>query len=378
MKRYKHNLSHYNITTVDMGKLYPIGCQEVLPGDSFSHATSLLVRTPALSKPVMHPVQVRVHHFYVPNRLVWSGWEDFITGEDATPPPTITPNGPVNAKLYSYMGASGQGVALNAMPIRAFNKVYNEYYRDQDLCVERSEDDISIPKIAWEKDIFTASRPWPQKGDAVTIPIGGTAPITTDSTVRSPETGIVPSTGNGFGFTGLQDAGANIVADLQEATSADVRAVREAFALQRYQEARARYGSKYVDYLRYCGVNPSDSRLQRPEYLGGGKQTITFSEVVRTEGAAGTALGQLGGHGIAAMRTNRYQRYFEEHGHVISCLSIRPKSVYIRNTPKNFIKTTKEDYFQKELQDIGQQELYNKEVYSQHADPDGIYGQAYR
>jgi hypothetical protein len=170
----------------------------------------------------------------------------------------------------------------------------------------------------------------------------------------------------------------SLTADLSNATAQDVIAIRRAFALQRYQEARAAFGSEYVDYLRYCGVIPSDSRLQRPEYLGGGKQTVTFSEVLRTEGASGSGLGDLGGHGIAALRSNRYRRFFEEHGHIITCMSIRPKSVYMNPGPKMFTKTTKEDYFQKELQMIGMQEIKNREVYAGHTTPDGTFGFAPR
>lgn len=149
--------------------------------------------------------------------------------------------------------------------------------------------------------------------------------------------------------------------------------------MQRYQEARARYGSRYTEYLRYLGITPSDARLQRPEYLGGGRQAVAFSEVLRTGNdqslGSEAPIGELNGHGIAAMRSNRYRKFFEEHGHVISVMSVRPKAIYGQNLHRKWSRRFKEDYFQKELQDIGQQEVYNREVWAQgNAEDDGIFG----
>jgi len=158
----------------------------------------------------------------------------------------------------------------------------------------------------------------------------------------------------------------------------DVNTVREAFALQRYQEARARYGSRYTEYLRYLGVRSSDSRLQRPEYLGGGKQTISFSEVLQTAMTEGDAddygVGVMRGHGISAMRSRRYRRFFEEHGLVLSLLSVRPRTMYGQGLDRMWSRSTKEDYFQKELEAIGQQEVLNKEVYFADSGPTDVFG----
>jgi hypothetical protein len=382
MKRYKHSLSHYHLTSFDMGQLVPVGCLEVLPGDTFQQQTSALVRVTPQLKPLMHPVNCQIHHFYVPNRLLWSGWEDFITGESATPPPTISGSAHTEGTLSDYLGVfNDSSNDFSALPVRAYNMIYNEFYRDQDLVSEVSEDTNVVQKAAWSKDYFTTSRPWPQKGDAVTIPIGDKAWVATDKG-ENQNFGVYSSAEDDYRKILTSDSNAKIsntsavqadslYADLTTASAVDIREFREAFALQRYQEARARYGSNYVDYLRYIGVKPSDGRLSRPEYLGGGRQSISFSEVLNT---SNTGLGELGGHGIAALRSNRYRRFFEEHGWVITMMTVRPKPIYVNGLDKKFFKTTKEDYYQKELEHVGQQEVYNKEIYAAHSDPDGVFG----
>lgn len=391
MKRSKHKLSHYRLMSGHMGKLLPCGVVEVLPGDTFDHASSVLLRVSPLAAPVMHPVSVRVHHFFVPNRLVWDGWEDFITGEDATPPPTITVAAdPTTQPLLDYIGIPPvTGVVINELPVRAYNLIFNEYYRDQDLVTERLEDDVTLASIAWEKDYLSSARPWAQKGADVVLPIGTRAPVrgigkdnqnwsTTDTPVYETDaTGtrtylnqspIGETTDTIFRVQEDPDNAGfpNIWADLANATSTNILDVRRAFALQRYEEARARYGSRYTEYLRYLGVKPSDARLQRPEYLGGGKQTIAFSEVLQT--ALGedeeNVVGTMRGHGIAALRSRRYRRFFEEHGFVISVLSVRPKAMYMNSIHRQFLRSTKEHYYQKELELIGQQEIMLNEVFA--------------
>lgn len=159
-----------------------------------------------------------------------------------------------------------------------------------------------------------------------------------------------------------------------------INQLREAFALQRYAEARARYGSRYTEYLRYLGVRSSDARLQRPEYLGGGKSTMQFSEVLQTgpnnvDFTEGQTVGQMFGHGIASVKSNRYRRYFEEHGWVMSILQVMPKPLYSQGLPKMYSRQTKEDFFQKELQHIGQQEVSAGELYYESsATADDVWG----
>lgn len=136
------------------------------------------------------------------------------------------------------------------------------------------------------------------------------------------------------------------------------------------------YGSRYTEYLRYLGVRSSDARLQRPEYLGGGKQTIAFSEILQagTNFDANTGVGTMRGHGITAVRSNRYRRFFEEHGLVLSLLSIRPKTMYVNGLPRMWSRSTREDYWQRELEMIGQQEILNQELYTADTGPTDVFG----
>lgn len=405
MKRNKFSLSHYKLLTCDMGELVPCSVMEVLPGDTVQQATSLLVRTSPLLAPVMHPVHVRVHCWFVPHRLVWDGWEDFITGGpdglDAAVVPQVTLPAVVSGSLPDYLGVPvGYAGTVNAMPFRGYNLIWNEWYRDQDLqadLVVNTDDGpddgaaiYSLQNVAWEKDYFTSARPWEQKGPAVTIPIGTTAPVTRDANAagwlaftggtNTPNTGSPVSTAAGD----LQSAGnaisldpnSGLSADLTNASAITVNALREALAIQRYEEARARYGSRYVEYLRYLGVRSSDARLQRPEYLGGGRNTIQFSEVLQSAPGAepDSHVGDLKGHGIGAVRSNRYRRFFEEHGYVFCFVSVLPKTMYMSALWRHWVRKNKDDYWQKEFEHIGQQPVYNKEVYANHSVPDGTFG----
>lgn len=404
MKRGKHNLSNYKLLSCNQGQLVPIGLTEVLPGDTIQHATSLLLRTQPLVTPVMHPVHVRVHHWFVPHRLVWNDWENFITGgpdgNNSSTFPTITINNAAVGSLADYLGIPpgvAQNVPVSALPFRAYALIFNEWYRDQDLVtaltVDKTDGDdtttnTTLQSCAWEKDYFTTARPFAQKGPDVTLPLGVSAPILADGPLALQTGTDGPRTmqfvsGQGFlGISGNATATLNatysggLIADLAGATAAEVNTIRLAMALQRYEEARARYGSRYTEYLRFLGIRSSDARLQRPEYLGGGKQTIQFSEVLQTGLSVDTedepigTIGNLKGHGIAAARTNRYRRFFEEHGYVISLLSVKPRTMYIDGLPRTWNRRSKTDFWQKELQHVGQQEVLKKEIYVQGTSAD--------
>lgn len=420
MKRNKFSLSNYKLLTCDMGELVPCGLTEVIPGDSIQQATSALIRVSPLMAPVMHPVHVRIHHWFVPHRLVWEDFEKFITGGpdglDASVHPTIGDPGQsgfASGSLLDYLGVP-TGVDLSsspisALPVRGYQMIWDEYYRDQDLQTAATiskasggdtSTDVDLKNVCWEKDYFTTSRPWTQKGAQATIPMSGTAPVhgigkyntnyplsnvqdVYQSGGTRPDYATAANVGDGTapddafyieqdGTTGYPNIHADLTAGSFTATINDLR---EAFALQRYAEARAKYGSRYTEYLRYLGVTGADARLDRPEYLGGGKQTIQFSEVLQTgPDSADENVADLKGHGIGALRSNRYRRFFDEHGYIFTFISVLPRTIYADGVPRHFSRTTKEDYFQKELQIIGQQEVKNREVYAAAANPGGTFG----
>lgn len=405
MRRSKFNLGHYRLATMDMGYLVPIGLMEVLPGDTFRQSTSALVRFSPLAAPVMHPIEVRIHHFFVPHRIIWDGWEDFITGgedgNDASTPPQFGASATIQkGQLLNYYGIPsgttfGAG-EISSLPSSGYARIFNEYYRDQDLVPEMTVDITQMPqRVSWEKDYFTSARPWTQKGDEIVLPIGETAPVVPGSpqswpSFKTATEGSIELWGEGASTNAAYGApvsssrvdweASGLVTDLSQATGVSVNDFRRAFALQRYAEARARYGSRYTEYLRYLGITPSDARLQRPEYLGGARVAMNISEVLQTAPEIQEAqpreygVGDLYGHGVGAIRQRPYRRFFEEHGYVHSLMSIRPKTLYQDAVPRHWRKIDREEYWQKELMQIGQQEIWNGEVYSNAAEPRGTFG----
>lgn len=389
MKRTNHNLSHYHMFSCDIGQLIPIALIETLPGDSIQMSSSALVRITPQLKPLMHPIDIRIHHFYVVNRNLWSGWEDHITGKSAGTIPTIAGGAHTEGDLSDYLGvfddASNTFIAL---PNRGYNSIYNNYYRDKDIIAEVSEDQNIIQRIAWGKDYYTTARAERQQGTAVSLPLGTSAPVTRDSTATTPMIYKIKATNTAIGASAITagasgqmigdgseiyaDPNSNLIADLSSATAATVADLRNALGLQKYAEARAIYGDDYVDYLRYLGVTPSDARIDRPVYLGGGKQTLAFSEILNTTGA--NTPGAMVGHGIGAVRSNKFRYYCEEHGFIISMLSLRPKSIYVNGLHRKFSRADKEDYYTKELEGVGVQSILNKELAADHTTPNGVFG----
>ena len=424
-KRNKFSLSNYKLLSMKMGFVVPVNLTEVLPGDSIQQSTGVFMRLAPMVAPVMHPVHMTVQHFFVPTRLLWGDFEDFITGgpggTDVSVPPTVTVT-PEQSSLADYLGLPlGKALTVSALPFRAYDLIWSEFFRDQDLQQELpisldsgtdTTTSLVLQRPAWQKDYLTTARPWPQKGPGVTVPVDmGSAGMPTltftgqlrNKAVSGPFQTISgpPSAGGGYAtlmgranneyvwndgsdttpITGL--AGLNVTDGTVSGTidykpgqagigSISINSLREAFSLQRFQEKRALFGSRYEDYLRYLGVRPQDSRLQMPEYLGGTSQTIQFSEVLQT---GGDAVGQMYGHGISAMRSKRMRRFIPEHGYIMSLLYVRPIPVYAQGVERLWHRETKEDYWQREFEHIGQQEVLNQEVYADGTEADtGVFG----
>lgn len=365
-----------------MGELIPIGAIDVLPGDTFRHSVQALTRVAPLAKPVFHDCEVRIHNWFVPNRLVWEDWEAFIVGNEGSATyPTITPGSAADAALYDYMGAEplASGPAYDALPIRAYNLIWNEFYRDQDLSTARVIDltdgadtttESDVARVAWGKDYFTTARPNPQQGSSVSVGFSsGTALVMG----IGKETGTIsgPTRYPGDTESGTLDREAALddsvqpYADLTTVSGGiDINELRDAISMQRIAEAREFFGSRYVDYLRWYGVNPRDGRLDRPEFLGGGRQRISFSEVLATAETGSTvSVGDLYGHGIAGVRQRPYRKMFEEHGWLISVAFVRPKSVYQDGIPKRFLRREPQDFWHRELELLPWQEVNELEIF---------------
>lgn len=417
MRRNLFSLSHKVNLSCDQGELVPIGLVEVLPGDIFRHGTSLLIRLAPMLAPVFSQMNVTVFQFYVPTRIVWDDFEKFITGgpdgDDASVAPTITfASGVAVGSLGDYLGLPpgfSPLPAVSAIPFRMYAKIFNEWIRDEDLDNELvistasgadTTTNTTLQNIRWEKDYFTAARPFEQKGPAVTIPVAGAAPVygilgqpmgmqnlaNTNIVVPRFENSsgtdrLTPELFGGALTDGeqynLRSTGgvSNVYADLSAVTGIPVTELRLANALQRFMEMSSHRGSRYVEYLlSRFGVRSSDARLQRPELLSRSKQVVQISEVLATAEGTNTDVGDLKGHGIGAMRSNRYMRMFEEHGYVLTLLAVQPKTMYTQGIRKTWSRADKYDYFQPETQFIGDQEILNKEVYAGAAVPTGTFG----
>lgn len=394
MKRYKYNLSHYKLATFDMGELIPVGCVEVLPGDTFQHVANALVRLSPLATPVYHPIQAYIHHFYVPNRLVYEDWEDFITGGrtgdfDGEWPYMSRPTGVVQGGLSDYLGlpityTTSNALLHSALPVRAYQLIYNEYYRDDDLVSPvvvstagglDTTTNTLVQKVSWEKDYATMARSEPYEGPLITIPV---EPDGSNPTVNPGNRTIVGTAAtNAVKVSGAALAADSVLSFSNPGLKIDIDDFRRSMALYRWGEARARYGSRYTEYLRYLGVKASDSRLERPEYLGGGVDMIQVSEVLQTAPTtSGSAVGvaDMKGHAIAGLKSNRYRRFFPEHGLVMSLMFVRPKHMYTQAMHRMYNRRTRFDYYQPELVNIGDQPILNHEVWAPGPNPYGTFG----
>lgn len=398
MKRYLHNKSHYHLVANRMGELTPVSAFEALAGDTVQIQNSALIRVSPLVTPVMHPVVVKFFNYFVPNRILDPAdgtfkFEDFITGgEDGfyqTAPPRAAGVTVSKGDVIEHFGIEpGAGRDYNTFVPKAYATIWNHDFRDQQLQSEIDVDNYTgaeaPKKVSWEKDYFTAARPESQLGPETILPLGTSADIH-HAAANGANISVYSDANSAFHQMGTAatslDASSNtnseankLYADLRTATGASVNDIRFAFAIQRYKEARNLYGARMTEYLRYLGIASSDARLQRPELISTGKSVINFSEVLQTADTTNNPLGTLGGHGIAGMRSRRARYFCEEPGHVLTLMYVRPKAMYMQSKHKMWDRLTKEDYWQKELQHIGQEEVLNQEIYTDAVDPKGTFG----
>lgn len=377
LRRSKQILSHYHMTTFNMGFMVPIGCVEMLPGDTFRHSMTNLLRVSPLAKPMMHPVYVHVNCFFVPNRILWDQWEDFITQNDpAAALPTITLTGASEGMVDRLGVPPTAGLEINALPVRAYNAIYNEFYRDEQLNAEVAQDQTDLLRASWSKDYFTTCRPNAQQGtgaEQVSFPISGLGTVTTDPFTPDGST-YRESDGTTEVYADSIDIGNVGQAALQEDPNNpgfpnlrgqfDINELRAGYAVQRYRERRNRFGDRYVDMLRAMGVNAGDARLQRPERISGGRSVISLSEVISTADSGTSDVGDLRGHGIDAMAMRPYKYFAPEYGYMMSIMTVRPKPVYMDAIHKTFIRSTYDDFWSPEFESLGNQAVTETEVYA--------------
>lgn len=419
-------------TTFNESYLIPFFCDEVLPGDTFKLKTSVLARLSTPIVPVMDNMFLDMQFFFVPNRLLWDHWTNF-NGEQRDPSdstdylvPTVTsPSGGFGVQsIFDYLGLP-TGVAnlhVNSLPLRAYNLIWNEWYRDENLqesvTVEHGDSDnvnnYQLLKRGKRHDYFTSCLPWPQKGSAVTIPLAGDISAKDVSSLPHPKAGAVDlsfipfhlhgtnppedslvsvslpstdgvgrwnvgSTSHSSGNAALQmsQADLNGLANLLQLTSTtensvNVNDLRSAFQIQRLLERDARGGTRYTEILRsHFGVISPDARLQRPEYLGGCSTPVNINPVQQTSATTSvTPQGNLAAFGYISNTHSDFNHSFVEHGYIIGLMSVRADLTYQQGINRMWSRQSRFDFYWPALAHLGEQAVLNKEIFAQGTDQD--------
>lgn len=407
-------------TTFDAGFLIPVYVDEMLPGDTFRLNMTAFTRLATPIYPIMDNMHLDSFFFFVPNRLIWSNWQKFM-GQQANPdsstsfvvPQQVSPTGGYAVgSLQDYMGLPTVGQVSNTGTVshcafwpRAYNLIWNEWFRDENLQNSVTVDlgdgpdtvsNYTLLRRGKRKDYFTSALPWPQKGTSVLLPLGTSAPIKTDfysgtgpdnkfyTAIRGGGSDYYHATSDDAVGTGVAvfpvNSSSTLYADLSQATAATVNQLRQSFQIQKLLERDARGGTRYTEIIRaHFGVISPDARLQRPEYIGGGSTPININPIAQTSGtnASGTTtpMGTLAAMGTALAHNHGFTYSATEHGVILGLVSVRADLTYQQGLARMWSRSTRYDFYFPAFATLGEQAVLNKEIYVRgDSNDNGVFG----
>ena len=437
LKRSKFEESYSHKTTFNTGDIVPIYCDsDILPGDTVQMDLAELIRMATPIYPTMDNLYADIYFFFVPHRLVWEHWPQF-WGENDNPWTQTTPyeipqitapsGGWTEGTLADYMGIPTKvgNLSVNALPFRAYAKIYNDWFRDENLSTNCHiyEDETTrtgsnsagitnvelggLPAIAAKMhDYFTSALPEPQKGPAVQIPLGTTSPVITGSTTHTasgeqlkwyqpngtylnlfagdtytiyskgvsgsdPKTSVSASSTPASGGT-MDLVPANLYADLSTATAATINQLRTAFAIQKYYENAGLHGTRYIEYIKgVFGVTSSDARMQRAEYLGGTRIPLNIDQIIQTSSTDSVSpQGNTAGFSCTIDNDSLFTKSFEEHGTLMGLVVVRTEHTYQQGLNKMWTRKKWTDFYNPFFANLGEQAILNENIYAQGTSTD--------